>query len=334
MRKPCLMCVPIVAIFVAVLLSAPAGRPDPAAIKLFRPLPSTFESAQNPITDAKVSLGRVLFFETRLSAANDVSCNSCHGLDTFGVDNRKVSEGHRKQVGNRNSPTVYNAAGQFVQFWDGRAADVETQAKGPVMNPVEMAMPSEDEVVARLKAVPGYVSMFKAAFPGESDPVTFDNMANAIGAFERKLATPARWDKYLKGDKEALTEAERAGFRAFAEAGCAACHAGTLVGGGAYQKLGAVKPWPHQNDLGRYAVTKKNPDKMSFKVPTLRNIAKTGPYFHDGSVTTLDEAVRNMAEHQCGKQLQPADVQSIITWLNALTGEVPAAFVKPPVLPR
>lgn len=319
-----------------VLLSFAASAPDtePAAIKLFKPLPASFESTKNPVTGAKVNLGRALYYDTRLSKANDISCNSCHNLTTYGVDNEPTSTGFKNQKGGRNSPTVYNAAGHFVQFWDGRAADVEAQAKGPVMNPVEMAMSAETEVVARLKAVPGYVAMFKAAFPNQPDPVTFDNMANAIGAFERGLVTPSRWDKYLKGEKSALTDAEKAGFKQFVDAGCASCHAGTLVGGSLYQKAGLVKPWGNQKDPGRYQVTRQDSDKMMFKVPSLRNIAKTAPYFHDGSVPALDAAVKYMADHQVGKSLSEAQAKSVVTWLNALTGEIPAAYIKAPALPN
>lgn len=320
--------------FVLLPLAVPAPDSEPAAIKLFQPLPSSFASAKNPATQAKVDLGRALYYDTRLSRANDISCNSCHNLSTYGVDNEPTSTGYKHQKGGRNSPTVYNAAGHFVQFWDGRAADVEAQAKGPVMNPVEMAMSAEKEVVARLKSIPGYVSMFKAAFPGQADAVTFDNMANAIGAFERGLVTPSRWDQYLKGDKTALTDAEKAGFKQFVDAGCAACHSGRLVGGSLYQKAGLVKPWDNQKDPGRFQVTKEDSDKMMFKVPSLRNIAKTGPYFHDGSVPALDSAISYMAVHQVGKSLTGAQVKSIATWLNTLTGEIPSAYIKQPPMPQ
>lgn len=316
------------------LSAAPPNEPDTTALKLFKPLPEAMQSSDHPSNPAMVDLGRVLFYDPRLSKANDVSCNSCHNLTTYGVDNRAVSTGHLRQTGNRNSPTVYNAAGHFVQFWDGRAADVEAQAKGPVMNPVEMGITSEAEVVSRLKAIPAYVAMFRKAFPGQADPVTFDNMATAIGAFERGLLTPSRWDKYLKGDETALTAAEKAGFRQFVEAGCAGCHSGALVGGSLYQKAGLVKPWPNQSDLGRYAVTKQNTDKMLFKVPSLRNVLKTGPYFHNGETARIEEAVAAMGSHQTGASLDEQQIRSIVTWLGALTGEIPAAYIKQPVLPR
>ncbi len=323
-----------ISIAIAALLAAAAAEIDPGSLKLFQPLPEVIPSAANPITETKVALGRMLYYEPRLSKNHDVSCNSCHSLTAYGVDQQPVSDGHKGLKGNRNAPTVYNAAGHVAQFWDGRAPDVEEQAKGPVMNPVEMAMTSEKAVVAVLKSMPDYVAAFKEAFPGQADPVTFNHMAKAIGAFERKLVTPSRWDKFLKGDQSALTDQEKAGFNKFVEVGCAGCHHGAYLGADSYQKLGLVKPWTHTGDLGRYAVTKKDSDKLVFKVPSLRNIEKTGPYYHDGSVKTLEEAVRLMGLHQTGKQLRPQETQSIIAFLKTLTGQIPAEYVKQPALPK
>jgi cytochrome c peroxidase len=229
---------------------------------------------------------------------------------------------------------VYNAAGHFVQFWDGRAPDVEEQAKGPVMNPVEMAMPSGKAVVAVLKSMPEYVNAFKKAFPADKDPVTFENTARAIGAFERGLMTPSRWDKFLNGDQGALTDAEKAGFNKFMEVGCQACHAGAYLGGEVYQKLGSMKPYPDTSDPGRQRVTKQESDRLVFKVPSLRNIDKTAPYFHTGKVGTLEEAVKEMGEYQLGKQVKDDEVASIVTFLKTLTGEIPADYIKPPQLPK
>ena len=303
------------------------------ALRMFHPLPVDMETPANPVTDEKIALGRMLYYEKRLSKGQDVSCNSCHMLDRYGVDGDPVSSGHKGQKGARNSPTVYNAAGHVSQFWDGRATTVEEQAKGPVMNPVEMAMPSEKKVVAVLKSIPEYVVSFRKAFPGEKDPVTFDNMAKAIATFERKLTTPSRWDKFLAGDTTALTADEKTGFNKFMELGCQACHSGTFIGGHLYQKLGAIKPWPSTSDLGRYQVTKEDGDRMMFKVPSLRNIEKTGPYYHDGSVATLEGAVGTMADFQLGKPLTAEDTAQIVAWLRSLTGEIPAEFVKEPALP-
>jgi cytochrome c peroxidase len=307
---------------------------DPANLQLFEPLPDQMTSNTNSITEEEVALGRMLYYETRLSKSQQISCNSCHMLDKYGVDGQPTSTGHKGQKGNRNSPTVYNAAGHFVQFWDGRAADVEAQAKGPVMNPVEMAMPAETEVVAVLKSMPEYADAFKKAFPEDKDPVTYDNLAKAIGAFERKLVTPSRWDKFLRQDQAALSAEEKAGFNTFVETGCQTCHMGAYVGGNLFQKVGVVKPWPDTSDTGREQVTKSDADRMMFKVPSLRNIEKTGPYFHNGKTATLEEAVSNMAEYQLGKSLSPAQVNSIITWLRCLTGDLPADYIKEPPLPK
>ena len=311
-----------------------AADVNTAALKMFAPLPAAMDSPKNTITEAKIELGRMLYYEPRLSKAQDVSCNTCHLLDRYGVDGESVSNGHKGLKGSRNAPSVYNAAGHFVQFWDGRAPDVEEQAKGPVMNPVEMAMGSEAVVVGVLKSIPEYVAGFKKAFPGPSDPVTFNNMAAAIGAFERKLVTPSRWDKFLQGDRKALTNVEKAGFNKFIEAGCAACHNGTYVGGTSFQKLGMAKRWTADSDAGRYQVTKQERDRATFKVPSLRNIDRTGPYFHTGKIERLDRAVAIMSEYQTGRPLSEAEIQSVTAWLRTLTGEIPAQYIAKPALPR
>lgn len=313
--------------------SVPAVTVDPVKLQMFEPLPESMPSNTNPITEAKEKLGRMLYYEPRLSKGQDISCNSCHMLDKYGVDLQPTSEGHKGKMGDRNSPTVYNAAGHFVQFWDGRAADVEEQAKGPVMNPVEMAMPSEKRVVAVLKSMPEYVKLFQGAFPDDKAPISYRNMAKAIGAFERKLVTPSRWDKFLRGDSRALTNEEKAGFNLFMETGCQACHMGTYLGGSMYQMLGLAKPWPDASDPGREKVTKNAIDRMMFKVPGLRNIAETKPYYHNGKVQTLEQAVARMAEYQLGKTLKGGEIRSIIVFLKTLTGEIPAEYIKMPVLP-
>ena len=312
---------------------APSIGPDSPSLKVFAPLPEAMTSDSNPITEAKVNLGRMLYYDPRLSKGQDISCNSCHQLDKYGVDGEPTSDGHRGQKGDRNSPTVYNAAGHFVQFWDGRAEDVEEQAKGPVLNPVEMAMASEEQVVKVLKSMPECVEAFKAAFPDDKDPVTYDNMAKAIGAFERGLVTPGRWDEFLAGDATALSEAEKAGLQQFLDANCQACHMGAYLGGTMFQKLGVVKPWPNRDDTGRHKVTGSAADQMVFKVPSLRNIAETGPYFHDGQVAELHEAVGLMAEYELGAQLTEEQKASIVTFLRALTGELPTEYIQEPELP-
>jgi cytochrome c peroxidase len=293
------------------------------------------ESSAHPLTPEKIALGRQLYYEARLSKSQQLSCNSCHDLSARGSDVRargtgQFSEGHRGQFGGRNSPTAYNAALHVAQFWDGRAADVEEQAKGPVLNPVEMALPDAATAVKVLKSIPGYKPLFAAAFPADADPITFDNMANAIGAFERKLVTKDRFDKFLAGDLEALSHDEQRGLATFLDVGCVACHSGPGLGGGMFQKLGLLKPYATP-DLGRFEVTKSAADKYFFKVPSLRNIEKTAPYFHDGSKATLQEAVATMAEYQTAKgTLSEAEVASIVLFLKALTGDIPVDYIREP----
>ena len=301
----------------------------------FAPLPSAVASPADPASAARVSLGRQLYYETVLSDAHDLSCNGCHPLNGYGADGRRVSLGHRGQPGNRNAPTVYNAAGHVAQFWDGRAPDVEAQAKGPILNPAEMGMPDSAAVLAHLRASAAYRAAFNAAFPRESQPITYDNVGKAIGTFERGLLTPARWDKYLRGDSAALTADERQGFATFVAVGCQNCHNGAYVGGNSFQKVGMTRPWPSQADSGRFAVTKSASDVMVFKVPSLRNVAQTGPYFHDGSVASLDSAVKMMARHQLGREITDRDAHAIATWLGSLTGEIPLSYIgMPPVQTR
>ncbi len=328
-------------VFAPAILMALAGgcakKPatiDEANLKVFAPLPASVAPKTAGPVEAQVALGRMLYYDARLSRSQTVACNSCHDLSKYGVDGEPTSAGFHNQRGDRNSPTVYNAAIHFVQFWDGRAPDVEAQAKGPVLNPVEMAMPDEQAVVAVLQSMPEYVTAFQKAFPGEKKPVTFDNMAIAIGTFERGLLTPSRWDKFLNGDKAALTAEEQAGAAAFVGTGCSTCHAGALLGGNLYQKIGVMKAYPDESDPGRYKVTNSPGDKMFFKVPSLRNVARTAPYFHNGKVGTLDAAVSQMAEYQLGRQLSAPEVSSIVTFLGALTGDIPAEYIQKPELPK
>ena len=334
MRRPIYL-IPLLLCLLAFTFVIPALAVDVPAAKLrgFAPLPAVADSGSNPLTEEKIALGRLLYFDPRLSRDQKVSCNSCHDLAKYGVDSAPTSTGFRNQHGGRNAPTVYNAAAHFVQFWDGRAPDVEAQAKGPVMNPIEMAMPSEQHVVKTLQSIPEYLDRFKKAFPDSKDPVNLTNAAKAIGAFERKLMTPSRWDAFLKGDRSALTDAEKTGFLKFVEAGCPACHNGSLLGAASYQKLGIAKAYPDLSDGGVAEVSKKTEDKGRFKVPSLRNITRTGPYFHNGAVPTLDGAITQMSEYQLGKPLTPADVKSIATFLDSLTGPLPSEYIKPPKLP-
>lgn len=300
---------------------------------LFAVLPARMDAPGKPPSEATIALGRTLYHETLLSEGHNVSCNSCHALNGYGADGRRVSFGHKGQEGSRNSPTVYHAAGQLSQFWDGRAPNVEQQAKGPILNPAEMGMPAAAAVLDHLKASPKYRAAFASAFPGESGPVTYDNLGRAIGAFERGLVTPGRWDAFLHGDKAALTDQEKRGARTFVAAGCTSCHAGAFVGGQVMMKVGLVTPWPAIADSGRIKVTNAEGDRFVFKVPTLRNVEKTSPYFSDGSVAALDKAIVMMARHQLGVALTGAQVQDIHAWLSALTGEIPVRYVAEPQLP-
>jgi cytochrome c peroxidase len=299
---------------------------------IFGELPDEAASETNPVTESKIVLGRMLYFDARLSKNHDVSCNSCHDLATFGQDNQPNSPGHKGQRGGRSSPTVYNAAIHISQFWDGRAADVEEQAKGPVLNPIEMAMPDEASVVQVLHSIPGYQAPFAAAFPGESDPITYDNMARAIGAFERRLMTPGPFDDFLGGNATALSDKQVAGMETFIQTGCVTCHMGPALGGGMYQKLGLLQPYETQ-DQGRFDLTGVETDRYVFKVPSLRNIAQTAPYFHDGSLERLSETIRIMARHQLGKELSDSEVRSIEAFLGSLTGRVDPVYTRAPELP-
>ena len=307
-----------------------AVQVDTTQLAMFAPLPETMESEANPLTDAKIELGRKLYYETRLSLGSDISCNSCHNLAAFGADTGAVSVGHQGRLGGRNSPTVYNAAGHIAQFWDGRAADVEEQALGPILNPVEMAMPASPAVISRIRGDAEYVRMFRAAFPDDRNPVTYENLGRAIGAFERRLVTPSRWDAFLGGTDTALTNAEKAGFNAFVSTGCTTCHMGAYAGGTMFQKAGLVTPWPDTADVGRESVTRNAVDRFFFKVPSLRNVASTGPYFHNGGVRSLDTAVVWMARHQLGRQLEAEQLARIVAFLGSLTGEIPRAYIAPP----
>lgn len=303
-----------------------------AMLGMFQPILEIAENPANPLSEAKIDLGRMLYYETRLSKNRTVSCNSCHDLASFGDDGKPVSTGIHEQTGGRSAPTVYNAAIHIAQFWDGRAADVEAQAVGPVLNPIEMGMPDEAYVLNVLKSIPGYVEAFAKAFPDEKDPLTYANVGKAIGAFERKLMTPSRFDEFLKGDEAALTDSEKHGLNLFVTTGCTVCHNGMGVGGHLFQKLGLVKEWPTK-DLGRFEHTKNEADKYFFKVPSLRNITETGPYLHDGSVVSLEEMVSKMAEFQLGRTLSDEDTKSIVAFLGSLKGKVDADYIQKPELP-
>jgi len=298
------------------------------ASELFAPLPAALPNPDNPTSQAKVDLGRSLYYDTRLSRDGNISCNSCHNLATFGVDNLPTSPGDAGEHGARNSPTVLNAGLHIAQFWDGRATDLEAQAGMPVLNPVEMAIPSEEFLVDRLGKVEGYPARFAAAFPGEETALTYRNIRLALGAFERTLLTPSRFDAYLAGDRQALTTEEKSGLRTFIDYRCTTCHNGIGVGAASFQKFGLADGyWVHTGsdhvDDGRYAVTGDEKDRYFFKVASLRNVEKTGPYFHDGSVEDLEGALRVMLQVQIGIEPPEEEVRNIAAFLRSLTGEVP-----------
>lgn len=305
---------------IATLTAAEEKELHEQATALFGALPTAMPGSEHD-TPAEVALGKLLFHDVRLSENQTQSCNTCHNVISGGpgVDNQPTSPGAFGKRGVRNSPTVLNAGFQFVQFWDGRAADLIEQAKGPVMNPVEMAMPSEAVVIQRLSSAPEYTDAFARAFPHNPKPLTYHNMAKAIAAFERTLISRSRFDDYVGGDMHALTPVEKRGLSSFIQTGCITCHSGVVFGGNTYQKIGLVNPYP-LHDAGRYEVTKDVADSAVFKVPMLRNIAVTSPYFHDGSVPSLAEAVRLMAWHQLGKKLDSTQVTEIVAFLGSLTG--------------
>lgn len=294
--------------------------------EFFKPMPSVAEVMEQLPNRTIVGLGKKLFFEKALSLKRDLSCSSCHALDHFGVDNLSTSIGHNGQRGRRNAPTVYNSSLHIAQFWDGRAADVESQALQPILNPREMAMPDKQQVLSRLGSQAvfqgRYPSLFARAFPDDSSPLTFDNVGRAIGAFERTLLTPAPFDDFLRGNDDALSPLQRSGLEKFVSLGCVSCHAGRAVGGRMYQKLGLIVPYKN-SDMGRYEVTGLESDRQVFKVPSLRNVVMTAPYFHDGSVSSLTEAVRLMGRHQLGKELDTVEIDELVEFLGALTGTLP-----------
>jgi len=331
------------AVMMTALLFTPmvVAQDDPLIARaqaLFEPIPTTgyAELDDNPYTEAKSELGRMLWFDPRLSASWAISCNSCHNLGTGGVDLQSKSIGHDWQRGGRNSPTMLNAVYNLAQFWDGRAADLEEQAMGPVQDSLEMNNTPEN-AVATLKSMPGYVEAFEAAFPDEADPVTFENMAKAIEVFEATLLTPnAPFDLYMKGDADAINAEEREGFELFVNKGCVSCHMGINIGGTGYFPFGVIeRPDAFilpEDDLGRYKVTNVEADKYAFKSPSLRNIELTPPYFHSGSIWSLEDAVRIMGDAQLGATLNDDEVVKITAFLRTLTGDQPV--VEFPILPE
>lgn len=287
-------------------------------------------AAAKPKQPAMVELGKKLYFDPRLSKSGFISCNSCHNLSMGGTDNLKTSIGHNWNQGPINAPTVLNSGMNIAQFWDGRAADLKAQAGGPIANPGEMAF-THELAVEVLQSMPGYVAEFKTAFG--TDKIDIDKVTKAIAAFEETLVTPdSRFDKWLKGDKKALNKEELAGYKLFKDSGCTACHNGPAVGGNSFQKFGVVEPYKTTNHAeGRIAVTGKDADRFYFKVPTLRNVELTYPYFHDGEAATLKDAVDTMGRIQLGKKFTEDENRKIVAFLKTLTGKQPSFAM--PILP-
>ncbi len=305
--------------------SMAAEKPDRLirkALRYFEPLPASMPGAEND-TPERIALGKALFFDKRLSNNDAQACASCHRLEdgAAGVDNLPTSPGAEGQVGTRNSPTVLNAGWQKSQFWDGRAEDLADQAGQPILNPIEMGMPNEQAVIDKLATLPEYPANFKKAFPDAEPALSYANLREAIAAFERTLRSESRFDDFLRGDGGALTEQEQRGLKTFMSVNCVRCHDGPLVGGTLHEKLGKEAPFHNTTDKGRYEVTKSDEDWMVFKVSQLRNVALTGPWFHDGSGTELDEVVRIMGRIQLATELKDEEVADIVAFLHALTGK-------------
>ena len=296
-----------------------------------KPIPISFDYDR-----AKVELGKKLFFEPRLSKSGWITCNSCHNLSTGGADNLPTSIGHKWFFGPINSPTVLNAKFNLTQFWDGRAKDLKEQAGGPIANPFEMGS-NHELAVSVLQSIPQYVKWFNDVYASKEmytdEKIHIDQVTDAIAAFEETLTTPnSRFDQWLIGYDKSISESELEGYNLFKDEGCVSCHNGVGVGGNSYQKFGVAKPYDKDtNTLGRYNVTKDDKDKFVFKVPLLRNIEITAPYFHDASTWDLSAAVNIMAEYQLGVTLTDDETEKIVAFLRTLTGDQPSIIF--PILP-
>jgi len=331
------------ALLLATTTALAAAIPDDAALlkqarALFKPLPHDMGTAESPVAPERVKLGRLLFFDPRASLDGTASCSRCHQPFLYGTDALATSIGAQGRLNPRNAPTVLNAALQIAAHWHGDRTSVEDQAAKALLGPASFGNPDIDAPMSRLRSIPGYAQMFHAAFPKDADPVTPANWGAAIGAYERTLVTPSPFDAYLRGDPKSLGREARAGLAKFMEVGCAACHSGVGVGGASYQKFGIVEDYWKETgstaiDKGRFDATKDPADMYAFKVPSLRNVAMTPPYFHDGSVAKLDDAVRIMAKVQLGKQLSDEDVHAIVAFLESLTGRLPRNLESVPSLP-
>jgi cytochrome c peroxidase len=307
------------------------------ARQFFNPLPQDMATKAFPITPARVALGRKLFFDPRLSLDGTVSCSTCHRPALYGTDALAKSIGVEHRLNARNAPTVLNVALQFKAHWIGDRANVEEQAMKSLMGHASFGNPDFSAVIHKINALPGYAADFKRAFPNDPEPVKPENWGNAIGAYERTLVTPSPFDAYLKGNVKALSPQAQQGLKTFIDIGCVSCHNGVAVGGSMFQKFGIFGDYWKETgsqsvDNGRFNEAKVPADKYIFKVPSLRNVAMTPPYFHDGSVSTLPQAVRIMGKVQLGKKLTDQEVNDLMAFLNSLTGELPRDFAIEPVL--
>ncbi|HET6376758.1 MAG TPA: cytochrome c peroxidase [Methylocella sp.] len=346
---------PLIALILACLAAGQAAAADPlrGRVKgLFEPVPESPPPLPGiAVTPEKLALGKMLYFDPRLSESREISCNTCHNISMGGTDFRSSSSGHSSQIGGRRAPTVFNAVFNKTQFWDGRASDLKEQVVSSVMvfppallkarggpaiaNPPEVAA-AKQHAIEQLKSIPGYVEAFKKAYPSEADPVVYDNVAEAIAVFEATLITPdAPFDRWLKGDDTALSQEQKEGLTLFVDKGCANCHNGINIGGGMFARFGTVKkPRPEflpPEDRGRFAITKAPGDDYVFKVPGLRNVELMAPYFHSGSAQGLRQAVAIMAETQLGEAFSEDEVNKITAFLKSLTGRQPEVVL--PILP-
>jgi cytochrome c peroxidase len=326
----------------AISFLADARAADPTLLEqarqVFQPLPESMATAEYPTPPERVALGRRLFFDKRLSLDGTVSCETCHLPGLHGMDGQPKSIGVQRRPNARNAPTVLNAALQFKAHWDGGRDGVEDQATQALIGPASFGNSDYPAVIAKLKAL-GYETGFSQAFPGEPDPIKPENWGKAIGSYERTLVTPAPFDDYLKGNPSALSPEAQRGLKTFMTVGCSNCHGGVALGGTTFQKFGLFGDYwkatgQAAGDEGRYGVTKDPADRYRFKVPGLRNVAMTPPYFHDGSVDDLGQAVRLMGKLQLGQDLSPAQIQDVVAFLRSLTGSVPKQFAaEPPGVP-
>lgn len=339
-------CTGLLAVAAASVLFADDGEKEllARAQGMFKPLPVDAGTTERPLTPERVELGKLLFFENRVSTDGHVSCAACHLPSYYGTDAMPQAMGNQGKVLPRNTPTVFNTALQFVQHYGGNRVDVEEQAVKALSSKLAYGNANLAEAEKRLRAITAYRPMFERAFPGDADPVTVGNWGLAIGAYERTLLTPAPFDRYLGGDQAALSAKAKQGLDKFMSFGCSGCHNGVTVGGQMYQKFGITQDYWNLTgskeielfkgrDKGRFQDTRNEADAFIFKVQQLRNVAVTPPYFHDGSVAELGDAVRIMAKLQLGRDLSGADVADLIAFLESLTGEVPAQFASVPNLP-